>query len=254
MNQVGSISVDPQDQNLAVTGNLYGFQNFIFNKHAWILDFGATNHVCFDVSNFASYNVIKTIIIKLPNGNFVTASYSSIITFSDRFVLKNVLYVPNFSFNLISISQFTTSLKCELSFSSAECSIQNSITKDKIGIVDVVVDLYVFNKAGKNILSSVTKQTNIWHLRMDHPSEERLKVLQTYYPNIHIDKDYICDVSHQEKQRKLYFSLSDSRIVQSFESLHIDIWGPCSVVSMLGHNFFLTIVDDFIRYTSIFPT
>jgi len=57
---------------------------------------------------------------------------------------------------------------------------------------------------------------------MGHPSEERLKVLQTYYPNIHIDKDFICDVCHQAKQRKLSFSLSDTRTTQPFE-LHIDI-------------------------------
>jgi len=84
---------------------------------------------------------------------------------------------------------------------------------------------------------------------MGHSSEERIKVLQTYYPHINIDKNYICDVCHQAKQRKLSFSLCDTRTVQSFELLHIDIWGPCSVVSMLGHKFFLTIVDDFTRYT-----
>ena len=104
MNQVGSISADPQDQNSVVTGNLNRFQNFIFNKHAWILDSSATDDVCFDISNFTSYNPIKLIIIKLPNGNFVTASYSGRVFFNNKFVLKNVLYVPNFSINLISIS------------------------------------------------------------------------------------------------------------------------------------------------------
>jgi len=125
--------------------------------------------------------------------------------FNDKFVIKNVLYVPNFSFNLISISRLTTSLKCELIFSFSECLIQNFITKDKIGTIDVMAGLYVFNKGDKNILSCATKQTNIRHLRMGHPSKERLKVLQTYYPNIHIDKDFICDVCHQAKQRMLIY-------------------------------------------------
>ena len=103
MNQVGSISTDPQDQNSVVTGNLNRFQNFIFNKHAWILDSGAIDHVCFDMSNFTSYNPIKPIIIKLPNENSVTASYSGTVFFNNKFILKNVLYVPNFSFHLISL-------------------------------------------------------------------------------------------------------------------------------------------------------
>ena len=81
MNQVGSIYANPQDQNSVVTGNLYRFRNFIFNKHAWILDSGVTNHVCFDLSNFASYNPIKPIIIKLPNGNYVTPSHFGTIFF-----------------------------------------------------------------------------------------------------------------------------------------------------------------------------
>jgi len=84
---------------------------------------------------------------------------------------------------------------------------------------------------------------------MDHPSDERLKILQTYYPNIHIDKNYICDTCHQAKQKKLSFFPSNTKSVQPFELLHIDILGPCFVVSMLGYKFFLTIVDDFTRCT-----
>jgi len=87
---------------------------------------------------------------------------------------------------------------------------------------------------------------------MGHPLEERLKVLKTYYPNIHIDKDFICDACHQAKQR-FFFSLSDTRTAKPFELFHICIWGLCSFVSMLCHKFFLIIVDDFTRYTWIFP-
>ena len=88
---------------------------------------------------------------------------------------------------------------------------------------------------------------------MGHPSEERLKILQNYYPNIHIDKNYICDACHQAKQRKIPFFPSNTQTAHAFELLHIDIWGPCFVVSMLGFKYFLTIVNDFTRYTWLFP-
>ena len=204
-------------------------------KNAWILDSSATYHVCFSLSNFASYNQIKLIIVKLPNGDFVIASQSSTVVFNDNFILKNVLYVPDFSFNLIFISQLTTSLKCELIFFSTECLIQNPITKDKIGTIDVeAAGLYVFNKMDRKIFNYTNKQRNIWHLRMGHPSEERLKILQTYYLDIKIDRNYICDACHQAKQRKLSFFHINTRTNQSFKLLHIDIWGPCFVISMLG--------------------
>jgi len=77
--------------------------------------------------------------------------------FNDKFILKNVFYEPIFSFNLISISQLITSLKCELIFYPTECLIHNYRTKDKIGTVDIVVSLYVFNKVDRNILSCATK-------------------------------------------------------------------------------------------------
>jgi len=63
VNQIGSIFVDPKDQNYAITSNQNRFQNFIFNKHAWILDSGATDHVCFDISNFTSY-ILNPLLLK----------------------------------------------------------------------------------------------------------------------------------------------------------------------------------------------
>jgi len=34
--------------------------------------------------------------------------------------------------------------------------------------------------------------------------------------------------------------------------IHVDIWGPYSIPSIHGHKYFLTIVDDYSRYTLIF--
>ena len=35
--------------------------------------------------------------------------------------------------------------------------------------------------------------------------------------------------------------------------IHVDIWGPYSIPSIHGHKYFLIIVDDYSRYTWIFP-
>ena len=40
--------------------------------------------------------------------------------------------------------------------------------------------------------------------------------------------------------------------IQVFQLIHIDIWGPFSVTSYSGHQFFLTIVDDYSRFTWLF--
>jgi len=59
----------------------------------------------------------------------------------------------------------------------------------------------------------------------------------------------LCDTCHKAKQKKLPFVLSDSTTSKFFENLHMDIWGPCSIISVHGFWYFLTIVDDFSRYT-----
>ena len=35
--------------------------------------------------------------------------------------------------------------------------------------------------------------------------------------------------------------------------IHVDLWGPYSFTSIHGHKYFFTIVDDYSRYTWIFP-
>ena len=35
--------------------------------------------------------------------------------------------------------------------------------------------------------------------------------------------------------------------------IHVDVWGPYSLSSIHGHKYFLTIFDDYSRYTWVFP-
>ncbi|CAJ2636545.1 unnamed protein product [Trifolium pratense] len=71
------------------------------------------------------------------------------------------------------------------------------------------------------------------------------------YPDIHNDNKAACDVCHYAKQKKLTFPRSISISSSIFELLHFDIWGPLSITSVHNHKYFLTIVDDYSRYTWI---
>jgi len=53
------------------------------------------------------------------------------------------------------------------------------------------------------------------------------------------------------KQKKLSYSPSANRALKPFDLVHMDLWGPFSQSSVHGHKYFLTIVDDFSRYTWI---
>jgi len=54
------------------------------------------------------------------------------------------------------------------------------------------------------------------------------------------------------KQKKLSFSNSESRTDRCFSLIHIDIWGPSPTPSLHGHRYFLTIIDDFSRFSWVY--
>jgi len=120
-----------------------------------------------------------------------------------------------------------------------------------IGSADLIGGLYCLDRSITQhvspFLNCVTKTVGLWHQRLGHPSDERLKILQTYYPDIFVEKSYFCDACHQ-----LPFSLSTTHSAHIFDLIHMDICDPCSVISMHGHNYFLTIFDDFSCFTWIF--
>jgi len=82
------------------------------------------------------------IIVKLPNGKHVNATHKGTVKIPRKLFLQDALYIPNFSYNLISISKLVSSHNLELIFSSKSCIIQYIKTKEIIDIVEVEVGLY----------------------------------------------------------------------------------------------------------------
>nr|KYP68714.1 hypothetical protein KK1_022355 [Cajanus cajan] len=106
------------------------------HSSSWIIDSGATDHVSSSLSNFFTYTSIDPIVVKLPTGQHVHATHSGIVKFNESFHLTDVLYIPDFTFDLISISKLVSSLHCQLIFSPISYIIQDVNTKEKIGTVD----------------------------------------------------------------------------------------------------------------------
>lgn len=71
------------------------------------------------------------------------------------------------------------------------------------------------------------------------------------YPTITLDNKVMCDLCHFARHKKLPYQNSTSRANIPFEFIHFDIWGPLDITSIHGHKYFLTVLDDFTRYTWI---
>jgi len=80
---------------------------------------------------------------------------------------------------------------------------------------------------------------------LGHLSLERLYVLSKQYSFITVDTHHVGDTCSRAKQIKLPFTLSNIATSAIFYLVHFDIWEPCSIISMQGFRYFLTIVDDY---------
>lgn len=85
------------------TGNTY---NCMHSSHgSWIIDSGATDHICRFVQWFHSYKKIIPINVRLPNGKCLVAQHSETIHFPSDFIVHNILLIPEFSLNLLYVSK-----------------------------------------------------------------------------------------------------------------------------------------------------
>jgi hypothetical protein len=110
---------------------------------SFILDTGATDHICFSLKFFQCIKRIPPINLKLPNGTIVSTSYAGTIVFDKHLYLTDALYFPNFSFNLIYVPKLTSHLHCQLTFDNDKCLIQDNYSKMMIGSAKVNHGLYI---------------------------------------------------------------------------------------------------------------
>lgn len=104
---------------------------------SWILDNGATTHVCSDLARFNDLSPVVGVTVSvvgvtvsLPNDVRETISHIGTIHISPAIVLHNVLHVPSFHFNLISINTLIQDSKCSAHFYHDSCFLQESIRID----------------------------------------------------------------------------------------------------------------------------
>ncbi|CAL0299836.1 unnamed protein product [Lupinus luteus] len=251
--------------NSKCKGNLYMFA-CSSKSLEWIIDTGATDHACHTLSLFQTFKRIKPILVTLPNGNQILASISGSVMFSKHLVLTDVLYIPTFHYNLVSVSKLTKALCCRLIFLENFCEIQDLFSMKMIGVADLKAGLYAIRNHAKCIMQPLDKQydqyrissftgydSNIWHNRLGHLSHEKMTIMQKHYPVVKCNKiDSPCHVCHLAKQKRLPYNSSMSKSAHIFDLLHMDIWGPFSMPSTLGHRYFLTIVDDKSRFTWLY--
>ena len=97
------------------------------NVETWVLDTGATDHIIHSTSLFTNVTSSLSSFMHLPNGEKVLVIHIGTVQLTPTLILENVICVPTFSFNLISVSKLTKFLSCCLVFYQTTVSYRTLI-------------------------------------------------------------------------------------------------------------------------------
>ncbi|XP_019442311.1 PREDICTED: uncharacterized protein LOC109347033 [Lupinus angustifolius] len=194
INQIGNTS--PIDNNQSITGNPLG-------NSLWILDTGATDHVN-NLLNFTYHKSIKPIHVKLPNNLTIIAKKSGTVILSKSLTLHNVLYMPDFKYNLISHHKLACSLMCKLVFDKSSCLIQDMIISKMIGHSEAFNHLYILQRHDnpENITFHIDSSPSISSnscFDLWHPSHVVLDNVHNFASCVKIDLKKVCEYCHLAK-------------------------------------------------------
>lgn len=237
---------------------------------AWIIDYGTSDHMTSTLSTLS--NPMPTPLapkINLPTGATASISHIGQVHLPNGIVLKNVLCVPHFKHNLLSVQKLIREDDCEVQFYPKYCVILDSGTKKVKGVSKAQNGLYylintkVSQGGATRILHAPQTHTStcpaagtqnnstnfsLWHHRLGHASTTKLQYIPCVKPLINKKKP-LCLTCPMGKFTKQPFPISNSHAFDIFQLIHMDIWGPYKVCTRGKYRYFLTIVDDCFRHT-----
>ncbi|KAK9675807.1 hypothetical protein RND81_11G032400 [Saponaria officinalis] len=91
----------------------------------WIVDSGATNHMTAHLDMLDNVKLEKSRPkINLPDGSFVRVSHKGNVTLENGLKLKDVLYIPEFKQNLLSVNKLIRDNNFYVTFFDENCYVQ----------------------------------------------------------------------------------------------------------------------------------
>ena len=117
--------------------------------------------------------------VTLANGSATTVFGLGTANLSSNLSLSYVLYIPDFPFNLLSISKLTKILNCATIFLSTHCIFQDLKTGKIIGGGHEAGGLYHLDRCGSShlVASHLSILPLQHHCHLGHPSLKNLKSL-----------------------------------------------------------------------------
>jgi len=253
----------------------------------WVTDTGASNHITNDLANLTFHDsyrgadkVVVGNVVDLPISHIGSSTFShnsftfklglpishiSSSTFSHNssaFKLSNILCCPNVFTNLLSVHQFTRDNNCFFVFFHDFFYIKYLKTGKTLFLGPSNDGLYFMNihyqistaKSHPFAFLGARVAAQVWHSRLGHLALAIVSKLLSnkFLPTTGFCCLLFCHSCPLGKISKLSFQLSNSASNNPLNLIHSDVWSS-PIASMRGFKYYVLFVDDYSRYSWIFP-
>ena len=237
------------------------------DNNDWWIDSGASQHMTptkTHMNNYAKFN--KPLVVKLADDTILHTIGKGNIRLKIRrgenvveLLLSDVLHVPKIKNNLFSIPAVINKGP-SISFENEYCFISKGDKTFKIGSKSGKLYKLDISQDETCSLSKANPNTiGLWHLRFGHLGYDNVNKLISksmvegidINPNEQFDQN--CDGCAIGKQHKHPFSeRNESEANDLLELIHSDVCGPMNIDSMGSSRYFVTFIDDYSRYTTVY--
>ncbi|GJT82006.1 cysteine-rich receptor-like protein kinase 8 [Tanacetum coccineum] len=192
----------------------------------WVIDSGATDHVCISLSLMHNITKLHTpITVFLPNGHITQVTYTGSVRLTQSLIIDNIFYIPTFTYNLISISRILHKTVHSVTFTQDKFVFQAHDGSTTHGILHGGLYLLPCASTPKqqpSTLLSNTSNSHLWHTRLGYTPLQTIKKIKNI-PVFSCTLDSKCTICSLAKHHVLPFPVSTSHAKSPFERVHIDV-------------------------------
>lgn len=257
-----------QEETAIITPKLFKELAFFANNSTtWVLDSGASRHIC---SNRALFQSLEPTNITLEWGKAseipvkekgeirVKFNSTSLIT-----TIKDCLYAPELGVNLLSLGLLTDK-GFSVEFKGKDCLIK--IGKDllfkgnkssNVFVLDTTPILPVKQSNAKAYSTTTTTSAKIWHDRLGHAGKNSLAKLPenslgvSIKPKDNLPTLYDCEVCVQAKGTQSISRQPSTKAEDLLEVVFSDICGPISPTTLSKYRYFSTFLDSYSKWVEV---
>ncbi|GJX32844.1 putative ribonuclease H-like domain-containing protein [Tanacetum coccineum] len=239
-------------------------------KDKGVIDSGCSRHMAGDRSYLADYEEIDRGFVSFrgnSKGGKITRK-GKIRT--GKLDFEDVYFVKELKFNLFSVSQMCDK-KNSVLFTDTECVVLSpdfKLTDESHVLLKVPRKDNMYSVDLKNVVpqggltclfaKATPDESNLWHRRLGHVNFKTMNKLVRGnlvrgLPSKLFEINQTCVACQKGKQHRASCKTKTvSSISQPLQMLHMDLFGPTFVKSLMKKMYCLVVTDDFSRFSWVF--